>query len=166
MNFRAFLAKGFEGVPAMHSDWVDHMSTLFPEVRLKKIVEIRAADANSAALTGALAALMRGVLYDGRSLDDATRLLPTLTPAEHVELHRAAQKDGLGARVGGGTLADYASELVRLAARGLKRLSGDDAPLLEPLEEIAANRRAPAVDVLEHFEKEKRPEVFLGRFEL
>lgn len=165
-TFRGFLAQGFEGVPAMHSDWVDHLSTLFPEVRLKKIVEIRAADANSPAMTGALAALMRGLLYDGRSLDDATRLLPPLSPQEHLELHRAAQKDGLAARLGGGTLADYASELVRLAARGLKRLSGDDASLLEPLEEVAASRRSPALDVLEHFEKEKRPEVFLGRFEL
>jgi glutamate--cysteine ligase len=166
MTFRTFLAKGFEGQPAVHSDWVDHLSTLFPEVRLKKIVEIRAADCNSPAMTGALGALMRGVLYDGRSLDDATRLLPELTPAEHRDLHRAAQREGLNAKVGGGTLADYASELVRLAARGLKRLSGDDAPLLEPLEEIAAERRSPALDVIEHFEKEKRPEAFLGRFEI
>ena len=166
LTFREFLAQGFDGKPALHSDWVDHLSTLFPEVRLKRIVEIRAADANGAAMTGALAALMRGVLYDGRSLDDATRLLPDLKPQEHRELHFAAQRDGLSARIGGATLADYAVELVRLSARGLKRLSGDDAPLLEPLEEIAANRRSPALDVLEHFEKEKRPEVFLGRFEL
>ena len=55
---------------------------------------------------------------------------------------------------------------MRLASRGLKRLSGDDAPLLQPLEEIAADRRSPAVDVLEYFAKEKRPEVFLGRFEI
>ena len=166
LTFREFLARGFDGKPAVHSDWVDHLSTLFPEVRLKKILEIRAADGNGAAMTGALAALMRGVLYDGRSLDDATRLLPDLNPQEHRELHLAAQREGLAARIGGGTLGDYAVELVRLSARGLKRLSGDDAPLLEPLEEIAASRRSPALDVLEHFAKEKRPEVFLGRFEL
>ena len=166
LTFREFLAKGHDGKPATHSDWVDHLSTLFPEVRLKKIVEIRAADGNGAAMTGALAALMRGVLYDGRSLDDATRLLPELNPQQHRELHFAAQKEGLAANLGGGTLADYAVELVRLSVRGLKRLSGDDASLLEPLEEIAASRRSPALDVLEHFEKEKRPEIFLGRFEL
>jgi glutamate--cysteine ligase len=166
LTFREFLAKGHDGKPATHSDWVDHLSTLFPEVRLKKIVEIRAADANGVAMTGALAALMRGILYDGRSLDDATRLLPELTPAQHVELHHAAQKEGLDAKIGAGTLADYASELVRLSARGLKRLSGDDASLLDPLEEIAASRRSPALDVLEAFEKEKRPEAFLGRFEI
>ena len=109
---------------------------------------------------------MRGVLYDGRALDDATRLLPELNPQQHRELHYAAQREGLNAKVGGGTLADYASELVYLASKALKRLSGDDASLLDPLEEIAAERRSPASDVLEHFEKEKRPEAFLGRFEI
>lgn len=166
LTFRQFLAQGHDGQPAVHSDWVDHLSTLFPEVRLKKIVEIRAADGNSPAMTGALAALMRGVLYDGRALDDATRLLPELNPQQHRELHYAAQREGLNAKVGGGTLADYASELVFLASKALKRLSGDDASLLDPLEEIAAERRSPATDVLEHFEKEKRPEAFLGRFEI
>lgn len=165
-TFRQYLAKGFEGRPATESDWVDHLSTLFPEVRLKKIVEIRAADANTNGMTCALAALMRGLLYDGQALDQATRLLPKLTPDGHRELHRAAQKDGLGATVGEGTLADYAPVLLQIAKAGLKRLGGDDEALLAPLEQIAARRRAPAVDVLEHFEREPRPEAFLSKFEL
>lgn len=166
LTFRQFMAQGFDGAPATHSDWVDHLSTLFPEVRLKKIVEIRAADANSAALTGALGALMRGVLYDAQALDEATRLLPKLSPDAHRALHRGAQREGFDAPVGAGLLGDYARDLVAIATAGLKRLSGDDASLLEPLAELAANRRPPALDVLAHFEKEKRPEVFLGRFEL
>lgn len=166
LTFRDFLAKGFDGQPALHSDWVDHLSTLFPEVRLKKIIEIRAADGNSPALAGALAGLMRGILYDGRALDDAQRLLPQVNPDAHLELHRAAQKEGLDAPVGNGTLGDYASELIRLASGGLKRLSGNDAVLLEPLAEIAASRRSPAVDVLEYFEKEENPEAFLRHFEI
>ena len=166
LTFRDFLARGYDGRPATHSDWVDHLSTLFPEVRLKKIVEIRAADANGAELTGALTALMRGVLYDAQALDETTRLLPVLSPEAHLALHRAAQKDGLAAKVGSGTLADYAVGLMEIATAGLQRQTGDDAPLLEPLRAIAASRRSPALDVLEHFAKEKRPEVFLGRFEL
>lgn len=166
VTFGEFLARGFEGQRALRSDWIDHLSTLFPEVRLKKILEIRAADANGPAMTGALGALMRGVLYDARSLEEAARLLPDLEPREHLELHLAAQREGLGARVGPASLGDYAAELVRLAAEGLERLSGDDAPLLEPLREIAARRRSPAQDVLEYFAKERRPAAFLGRFEL
>lgn len=166
LTFREFLKKGFEGAPARHSDWVDHLSTLFPEVRLKKIVEIRAADGNTPAMTGALGALMRGVLYDAGAREAATRLLPALSPEAHRALHAAAQRDGLAATVGGKTLADYAPELIEIAAQGLKRLSGDDAPLLAPLREIAERRRSPAVDVLEHFRAEGKPEAFLSRFEL
>lgn len=166
LTFRQYLAQGFEGARATHSDWVDHLSTLFPEVRLKKIVEIRAADANDAEMTGALAALMRGLLYDERARDDATRLLPKLSPNDHRALHRAAQQDGLEAKVGAGTLAHYARELVAIARRGLSQLSGDDGPLLDVLDEVARGGRSPARAVLEHFEREKRPEVFLERFAL
>ncbi|HEX8439612.1 glutamate--cysteine ligase, partial [Archangium sp.] len=59
MSFRQFIQQGFEGSPADMSDWTDHLSTLFPEVRLKKVVEVRGADCVSAPMTGALAALWR-----------------------------------------------------------------------------------------------------------
>jgi glutamate--cysteine ligase len=153
-------------VPATHSDWVDHLSTLFPEVRLKKILEIRAADGNDVAMTGALAALMRGLLYDPGAREDATRLLPRLSPNAHRALHHDAQREGLSAKVGSGTLASYAQDLVAIARGGLKNLSGDDGSLVDVLEAVARSGRSPAVAVLEHFEEEKRPEVFLGRFAL
>lgn len=60
VTFRALLDHGWEGQPVTLSDWNDHLSTLFPEVRLKKIIEIRAADCVGAAMTGALAALTAG----------------------------------------------------------------------------------------------------------
>ena len=167
MTFRQLLAQGFEGTRATHSDWTDHLSTLFPEVRLKKSVEIRSADGNGTEMTAALGAVMRGVLYDAQARDEATRLIPRQTPDAHRALHRAAQKDGLQAAVGQATLADFATDFVEIAAGGLARLGGlDDVALLDPLREIAAKRRSPAVDVLEHFAAEKRPEVFLSRYEI
>lgn len=166
LTFREFLARGHEGRPATHADWTDHLSTLFPEVRLKRVIEIRAADGNGLALTGALAALMRGLLYDRAALEGATRLLPPLSPREHLELHAAAQMQGLGARLGAGTLADYGAELVELAAAGLGRLGDDDVSLLEPLREVARSRRAPAVAVLEAFERQADPARFLDGFVL
>jgi glutamate--cysteine ligase len=133
-------------------------------VRIKKVLEIRAADGNSPAMTGALAAVMRGVLYDATALAEAGRLLPSLTPDAHRALHRAAQVDGLGAKLGAGTLLEPARGLIEVSAAGLKRLGGGDEALLAPLREVAARGTAPAVDVLQHFENEKRPGVFLGRF--
>lgn len=165
-TFRQLLAQGWEGQPAQYSDWVDHLSTMFPEVRLKKVLEIRSADAVTAELTGALAALMRGLLYDDTALDDALKLFPRLTPAQHLALHHDAQRLGLDAPLGAGTLADVAPDLVAIARRGLERLDPLDAPLLEPLAQVAKGRRSPAVDVLAHFEREKHPERFLDRFAL
>lgn len=165
-TFRQLLERGHEGRPLTMSDWVDHLSTLFPEVRLKRIIEIRSADANTPALTASLAALMRGLLYVPEVLDAASRLMPSLTPSEHLEVHGAAQRLGLGARLGRGSLADYALELVRLARAGLERIDPLDAPLLDPLEAIARAGRAPAVDVLARFEAMKDPLAFLEGFRL
>jgi glutamate--cysteine ligase len=166
LTFREFVEKGYDGQPATHADWADHLSTLFPEVRLKRVIELRAADGNSLALTGALAALARGLFYERDALDAATRLLPPLSPREHLELHAAAQLEGLGGRLGAGTLADYAGELVDAAARGLARLGDDDVGLLEPLREVAARRQAPALAQLAAFEAAASPIDFLSRFEL
>ncbi|MBL8916901.1 MAG: glutamate--cysteine ligase [Archangium sp.] len=165
LTFREFLKSGFEGKPATSSDWIDHLSTLFPEVRIKKVLEIRAADCNSPAMTGALGAVMRGILYDATALDEAGRLIAMSSPAEHRALHARAQVDGLGAVIQGKrTLADAARELVQIAAGGLKRLGDDDVSLLEPLREIATRGTSPAVEVLKHFDAEKDPAKFLSRF--
>ena len=165
-TFRHLLERGWEGRRLTMSDWADHLSTLFPEVRLKKIIEMRSADANDPAMTGALVALMRGLLYDSVALDEATRLLPPLGPQEHRELHHSAQRHGLDAPLGRGTLVDYARDLVSIARRGLTRLDPLDAALLAPLEEIAHTGRSRAVDVAAHFETEKDPAAFLRRFQL
>lgn len=164
LTFRELLKHGYDGAPATQSDWADHLSTMFPEVRLKKIIEIRAADSNGPELTSALGAVMRGILYDAQARDAATKLLPAMTPDAHRALHHAAQRDGLGAVVGGKTLADFAPEFLAIARAGLKRLSGNDAPLLAPLEDLAKRREAPAVRVLREFEKSG--EKFLDAFEL
>lgn len=165
-TFRQLLKEGWDGKPALQSDWVDHLSTMFPEVRLKKVIEIRSADAVTAEMTGALAALMRGLLYDECALDDVLALLPARKPAEHLALHAAAQEHGLEAPLGAGTLADYAKDLVAIARNGLQRFDPLDAALLDPLAEVAARGRSPARDVLTHFAEEPQPERFLQRYVL
>lgn len=148
LTFRQLLAQGFEGEPARLGDWTDHQSTLFPEVRLKRILEIRAADCGSLGMTGALAALLRGLLYDDTARADAWQLVKGLRPADVRALHAAAQRDGLRATFGAGTLADLAKDVLAVARRGLERLDPADAPLLSPLEQIAEGGRSPAERVL------------------
>lgn len=161
LTFRQLLRDGFEGQPADLDDWTDHLSTLFPEVRLKKVIEVRGADCGNAGMTGALAALWRGILYDVTALDEAERLLPKLTYAEHLAFHDTARREGLEGRLGSQELYRLAEEMVGIARRGLLRLDAADAPLLDPLAEVAASKRSPAAVLLEAWAKDPRPETVL-----
>ncbi|HEY1905987.1 MAG TPA: glutamate-cysteine ligase family protein [Myxococcaceae bacterium] len=166
MTFGELLQDGFEGKPATLSDWTDHLSTLFPEVRLKRVMEVRGADSVSLEQTAALVALWRGLLYDESSLDAALGLVPRLSFAEHLAFHEEAQRNGLRGKLQRTSLAAMALEMVRLARVGLERLDPEDVPLLEPLEARARSGRSPAEDVLEAFREESSPARFLARFAL
>jgi glutamate--cysteine ligase len=166
MTFGELLERGFEGQPARRSDWTDHLSTLFPEVRIKRVMEVRGADSVSLDQTAALVALWRGLLYDDGSLDAALGLVPRLSFEEHLAFHEEAQRHGLRGKLGQTSLAAMALEMVRLARIGLERLDPDDVPLLEPLEARARSGRSPADDVLEAFREETSPARFLSRFAL
>ncbi|MFL5318239.1 MAG: glutamate--cysteine ligase [Myxococcaceae bacterium] len=162
LTFRQLLKDGFEGKPATQSDWVDHLSTLFPEVRIKKVMEVRGADCNGAELTGALAALWRGLLYDPAARKDAADILPKLSFSDHLALHEAAQKEGLRAMLGGIPLWRYAKEMVEVSRRGLRRLSGDDAPLLDPLLQLCNGGVSPAERILRAYEQSPNAEAVLA----
>ncbi len=149
ITFRQLMKDGFEGTPARFGDWVDHLSTLFPEVRIKKVLEIRSADCVSVELTGALAALMRGLLYDSTALGELEGALPKLPLPAHLELHTLAQKEGLAGVFAGRSLGALALDVVQIAERGLKRLDAADAPLLQPLLALAKSGKSPAHAVLE-----------------
>ena len=149
LDFRTLLTHGFEGQPARQGDWVDHLSTLFPEVRIKKVLEIRSADCVGAAMTGALAALMRGLLYDPGALSELEAALPRLPLEQHREFHLLAQREGLEGIFDGRPLAVLATEVIQIAQRGLKRLDPADLPLLEPLVAVASSGKSPARRVLE-----------------
>lgn len=166
VTFGQLLKDGHEGRPALESDWVDHLSTLFPEVRIKRVLEIRSADANDGPMTGALAALMRGLLYEPQALDALTQLTKSITPAVHRALHLAAQRDGMRAKAEGVAVKELAKDVVAIAKAGLARLDPLDVPLLAPLEEIVATGAAPAERVLSAFQQRTSDTAFLEQFAL
>lgn len=166
LTFRQLLEHGFEGQPATDSDWNDHLSALFPEVRLKKVIEIRGADCVSLPLTGALGALWRGLFYDRTALEDAGRLVGPLSSNEYAAFQDQARRRGLRGEHRGVSLGALSTELVEIARAGLRRLDPLDAPLLEPLLEVARSGRSPAEGVLEAFEAKKDPAAFVESFAL
>jgi glutamate--cysteine ligase len=166
MTFGELLQGGFEGEPARRSDWTDHLSTLFPEVRIKRVMEVRGADSVSLEQTAGLVALWRGLLYHDASLDAALGLVPRLSFAEHLAFHEEAQRNGLKGKLRRRSLGSMALEMVRLARLGLTHLDPDDIPLLEPLEARALSGRSPAEDVLDAAKEETSPARLLARFAL
>ena len=157
-TFRTFLAQGLSGHRPTLQDWEDHLSALFPEVRLKGVVEVRGADSVSPALVKAVAAFWKGILYNRESRDWAWDRVRRLALEERLALGEAAGREGLAARLPDGRLlADLAGELLEAASLGLCRQGAcgqrgeDERVWLAPLTELAAARRCPADAALEAF---------------
>src|SRR5205814_297994 len=153
VTFRRFLREGWSGERATMADWELHLSTLFPEVRLKRTIELRGADAAPARLSDGLAALWRGLLDDPEARAAAWSLVAGASFADRLALRAEVPRAGLKARLGARPIAPLAVELVELASAGLSRLpeGAGDRPLLEPLREVARRTRTAADDMLADF---------------
>jgi glutamate--cysteine ligase len=153
ITFRRFLEEGWQGQRATMHDWEIHLSTLFPEVRLKRYIEVRGADSAPLPMAQALAALWRGLLDDKEARAAAWALVESWPYLERLRLRREVPTSGLATRVGNVTLAELAVELVRIAGAGLARLPEGviDQPLLDPVLAYARAGRCPADDMLDDF---------------
>jgi glutamate--cysteine ligase len=120
-SFRSFLQHGFRGIRPVRSDWETHLNTLFPEVRLKRTIEVRGADSLPANLICALPALWTGILYDDRALDEADELSASFTFDELEAVRPDIGKLALGATFRGKPLASLAERLLEIASGGLER---------------------------------------------
>lgn len=159
-SFRDFLAgklRGFEGEFPTLDDWSDHLTTLFPEVRLKRFLEMRGADGGRWSTITALSAFWTGLLYDDAALDAAWRLVSTWTDAEREQLRQDVPRGGLSAQVAGASVQQIARDTVRIARMGLKNRkkinakSQDETMYLAPLEAIVTSGRTVADDLLQRY---------------
>ncbi|WP_332639411.1 glutamate--cysteine ligase [Brevundimonas sp.] len=162
-SFRQFMTEGLDALPgerATKKDWNDHLTTLFPEVRLKAYLEMRGADGGPWSRICALQALWAGVLYDGAALAAAWDLVKDWDIADHERLRRDVTRLGLKAEVAGRSVRDVAVDMVHIAREGLKnraRFSGgmvDERGYLSELEDIADSGVTPAERLLELYHGE------------
>lgn len=134
---------GLEGERPTIKDWADHLSTLFPEVRLKQYLEMRGADGGPISRLCALPALWTGILYDPPAQAAAWDLCRHWTIEDREGLRRDVPRLALNAEVAGRKVRDVARDMVAIAREGLKRrnrLSGgmvDERSYLGELEDIA-----------------------------
>jgi len=152
-SFRRFLAGELDGLrgelPTLR-DWSDHMTTAFPEVRLKKYLEMRGADGGPWNRLCALPAFWVGLLYDDAALDAAWDLVRDFTREERHALRDGVPKHALKLPFRGGHVRDLAREALKIAAAGLRRrarLNGkgiDESDFLSPLLEVVDADQTPA----------------------
>ncbi len=163
-SFRDFLEGRLPALPGETprlSDWVDHLSTAFPEVRLKSFLEMRGSDGGPWNRICALPALWVGLLYDQTALDAAWDLVKDWSIADHQRIRDAVPREGLCTPVPGGrTMQDLGRDVIEIAAKGLSArgevnsMGDNETGFLNPLRQIVDSGISPAHQLLERFEKE------------
>ena len=160
MSFRDFLAGRLPVLPGSRptlTDWADHLTTAFPEVRLKRYLEMRGADSGPWSRICALPALWVGLLYDATALDAAWDLCKAWSKAERHQLRDAVPRTGLRTPFRGGRVMDLAEAMLAIAAEGLRRRAvlnrngADERIYLDPLIESISAGMSPADRKLELF---------------
>lgn len=162
-SFRAFMDGELPALPGERptlEDWKDHLSTAFPEVRLKTFLEMRGADGGPWARLCALPAFWTGILYDDDAIAAAWDIAKHWSTEQREHLRIDAARTGLQAKIAGRTVQEIARELVEISAAGLKRrhklgAGGDDETgFLDVLREIARSGRTMAEVAVERLESE------------
>ena len=160
-SFRAFMAGRLPARPGERptmADWVDHLSTLFPEVRMKRFLEMRGADGGPWHRLCALPAFWTGLMYDDGALDAAWDLAKHWTMADHASLRAQVPRTALNTRIGRYTLKDLAVETLAITREGLRARARknsrgeDESRFIDTLNEIADAGITPAEELLQAYE--------------
>ena len=144
-TFRSYMHGANSGLTPTLADWQLHLTTLFPEVRLKGYVEVRGSDSVPATMILAQAAIWKGLLYDGPARRAAWDLVKNVSIEDRLAFHREVARSGLRARLAGTPALDLSRELVKLASASL---DGDEASHLEPLRNLILVEERTQAEIL------------------
>jgi glutamate--cysteine ligase len=167
-SFRDLLAgklAQFPGERATQSDWANHVSTIFPEVRLKRYLEMRGADVGGPEHIAALSAFWTGILYDEHALDEAWNLVREWSARERNGVRAEVPRLALNATIGGRSLRDVARDVLVLSRAGLQRRAfldttgRDETHHLDYAHHIVETGKTPAERLLEKYHGEWRGSV-------
>ncbi len=159
-SFRDLLVGKLPGAPGEHatlSDWANHVSTIFSEVRLKRYLEMRGADSGPWRRLPSLPAYWVGLLYDDTALEACWQIVKNWTAQERQKLRDDVPRLALAAKIRGRNVLSLATETLALSRNGLARRANidpggqDETKYLEPLEDLVARGTTPAEELLEKF---------------
>jgi glutamate--cysteine ligase len=159
-SFRDFLAGKLIALPGERptiDDWSDHLTTLFPDVRMKRFLEMRGADCGPAPHITALSAFWVGLLYDGASLDAALELVKSWSQSDRDALRDAVPKQAMSATIKGRSVSAVAQDALVISRAGLKRRARmdqngrDETTYLDPLDALMSRGETVADQMLARF---------------
>ena len=164
-SFRDFLNGKLPALPGERpkiSDWADHLTTVFPEARVKQFIEMRGADGGPWRKLCALPAFWVGLMYDQNSLDSAWDICKNWDANTREEMRIAASEEGIAAKTNGLSLLDLARELLDISRVGLKNrarpgnggLVPDECHFLNAIEEVIETGKSPACELIDKYNNE------------
>ena len=164
-SFRDFLDGKLPALPGERpkiSDWADHLTTVFPEARVKQFIEMRGADGGPWRKLCALPAFWVGLMYDQNSLDSAWDICKNWDANTREEMRIAASEEGIAANTNGLSLLDLARELLDISRVGLKNrarpgnggLVPDECHFLNAIEEVIETGKSPACELIDKYNNE------------
>ena len=165
MTFRQFWQRGHNGERATLEDWDAHLTTLFPETRIKRYIEVRSADSQAPELMPALPALIKGAFYDQDCLQATWDLVKGWSWDERMQIYLDSHRDALAARIRRYSLLDLAKEFFHIAAEGLSRQDvvdgyGENETIyLKPLKLLLDQGKCPADILIEKWLGEWRQDI-------
>jgi glutamate--cysteine ligase len=165
VTFRQFLKNGYNGERPTLEDWNDHLTTLFPETRIKRYIEVRSADSQPPELMPALSAIIKGAFYDSDCLQAAWDLVKGWSWDERMQAYLDSPREALGTRIRRYSLLDLAKELFQIAWEGLTRQKvlnekGEDETIyLNTLKTLLFQGKCPADVLIEKWEGELQHDI-------
>lgn len=163
MSFAAFMERGYRGHIATQSDYEMHTKSLWKDIKLKNVIELRCFDSLPPSLVPAVAALIKGLAYDSEALNAARELTKNWSFVDYQSLQEDAAKYGLQASYQGTKLLEFAKELISIAESALKKerivdaYGHDESKFLEPIKEyIFVKEKSPAEWLVQQWEGEWR----------
>jgi len=147
MTFGEFMQNGCEGLTARMSDWENHISLFFPDVRLKSYIEIRNHDAQNEKMTFSVPAFWKGIIYNNDAMDEIEKILCKYDYEDFIELRKNAPVFGINAKLRNIPVIDYVKEFFDISYQSLKETNAGEEKYLEPVYEYIALKKVPADNI-------------------
>ncbi len=150
-TFKEFMENGYNGLKAEISDWYNHISLYFPDVRLKSYVEIRNHDAQNSQMTMSVPAFWKGIMYSDSAIEECEKILSKYGYEDFIKLREESPIKAIEAKIGFHKVIDLVKEMFDISYLSLKQNNEEEEKYLEPVFEYINNKRVPADNIIDEY---------------